>query len=166
MVRAWIYASDQRFNLDSRQVAALAGTDLPISVLQALAGLAEYGGAPYLSPNRDNDVYMNSSSVYVAPQVAQAPFYDSNPGYPCSPLNCPYTPYSAYNSFGFPFGFPVSFVTTTRNNGINRQPFRGKPSHGGNWGSGFQGGGRRGGGTGRPAGGGTGRSAGGGAGRR
>jgi hypothetical protein len=117
VVRAWIYASDSRFNLDSRELAALAGADVSLPVLQALAAMTDYPVAPLYSPNRGgNDVYMNSSSVYVAPQVAQAP-YD---GMPCFAINCPYSPYSAFNGFGFPFGF-TSLVTNNGLNNINRR---------------------------------------------
>ena len=149
VVRVWIYASDPRFNLDTRDLAALARADMPLSVLQALAAITEYPGAPLYSPNDGRDVYMNSSSVYVAPQVAQAPFYD---GYNCSPLSSPLNcnglnPYSAFNGFGSPFGFPLTFVTTTRDGkrpfrgqSVHGQSFHGQPFHGGKGGSGFQGG--------------------------
>ena len=64
------------YNIDALQLAALAHADVPISVLQTLAAIAEYRGAPLYSPNAGNDVSVNSSSVYVAPQVAQA--YDTH----------------------------------------------------------------------------------------
>jgi uncharacterized membrane protein YgcG len=160
VVSAWLFASDQRYNVDTRDLAALTRSDLPFSVLQTLAVIAGYQPPSLYSPNGNGDVYMNSSSVYVAPQQVDQNPYD---GYPCSPLNCPYTPYSAFNGFGFPFGgFPVTFVTQR---GINKQPFvrfqshgkDGKPSHGGKWQPGTQG---------RPGSWGGGRSGGGGGGGR
>jgi hypothetical protein len=132
VVRAWVFAADQRFNVDPRELAALARADLPLSVLQTLAALAEYQGAPlYSAPRNDGNVYMNSSSVNVTPQVAQNPYYD---GYPCSPLNC-LNPYSPFNGFGSPFGYPLTFVTTQR--GFSRGGSRHGGSHDG---KGFRGG--------------------------
>jgi hypothetical protein len=78
---------------------------------------------------------MNSSSVNVTPQVAQNPHYD---GYPCSPLNC-LNPYSPFNGFGSPFGYPLTFVTTQR--GFSRGGSRHGGSHDGSHdGKGFRGG--------------------------
>jgi hypothetical protein len=129
VVRAWLFATSQRFDVDPRELATLARADLPLSVLQTLAALAGYQGAPLYSARRDDgNVYMNSSSVNVAPQLAEASPYDGT-GYPCSPLNCyGYNPYSTFNGFGFPFGFPLTFVT---HSGTNQQHFRGQSSHGG-----------------------------------
>jgi hypothetical protein len=131
VVRAWVFAADQRFNVDTRELAALARADLPLSVLQTLAIVAEYQAAPFFSsaPRNDGNVYMNSSSVNAAPQVAQNPYYD---GYPCSPLNC-LNPYSPFNGFGSPFGYPLTFVTTDR--GFTR----GGSRHGGHDGKGHSG---------------------------
>lgn len=129
VVRAWIYASDQRFNVDVRELASLAQGDLPLSVLQTLAAVSQYQAAPIYPPASTGNVYMNSSSVNVAPEVNQNPYNDGN--YQCSPfstLTC-VNPYSAFNGFGSPFGFPIIFVTTRGFNNDNNRPFRGQ-SHG------------------------------------
>ncbi|MGH7633054.1 MAG: hypothetical protein ACRENC_04950, partial [Gemmatimonadaceae bacterium] len=70
VVRAWLFATNQRFDVDPRDLATLARADLPLSVLQTLAAIAGYDGAPLYSARRDDgNVYMNSSSVNVAPQL-------------------------------------------------------------------------------------------------
>lgn len=117
VVRTWLLASEQPFDLDTRQLTALARADVPLTVLEAIMAVSPvYSSAPYYERARNADVYMNSSSVYVAPQV-EAPDYGQFPPNCFSPV-CPYTPYSAYNSL-FPFGTLISTPFITQR-GVNQ----------------------------------------------
>ena len=124
-VRAWIVATDQRFDLDGRQVAALAHGDVPASVLQAMMASSSQrplGGSGQRSAESDD--YLNTP-VYRPGGAMQSTTIIYGAGQPsaegvCTPMGCygpnVYSPYngSAYYPYApfssvvpYPVGYPV-----------------------------------------------------------
>jgi hypothetical protein len=124
VVRSWVVASDQRFDLDQRQVAALVQADLPPSVLQAVMG---YSGGAAPEPSRASDVYLNTPG-YNAAQVQTSSYPQMSTMYACPPNGC-YAPgsYSAYNGYGYSpyYPYPLVYgVPIIVRHGVTREPFR------------------------------------------
>jgi hypothetical protein len=106
VVRSWIIASEQTFDLDGAALATLISADVPQSVIQAMmpAGAAMaapalarvYGG--YGGPT----AYANAT---VAPQEMEQPYGCPSIG----PMGCNVVanPYSILNGYGvYPYGYP------------------------------------------------------------
>jgi len=136
-VRAWIVATDQRFDLDGRQVASLVRADVPASVLQAMLASApglEPGG---LQRSVASDEYLNTpgyrpggatQSTTIIYGAAQP-----SPENGCTPAGCygpnaysvyngsAYYPYVPYSSVApYPVGYPVFGVPIIVRRGRDR----------------------------------------------
>jgi hypothetical protein len=115
-VRAWIVATNQHFDLDGRQVAALVHSDVPASVLQAMLGAGAQEAQAGLAAQRSvaSDEYLNTPVYRPDVEMQVVPFgYGSVPvaAGECAPWGCvganayspynggAYYPYSPYSPF-------------------------------------------------------------------
>jgi hypothetical protein len=128
VVRQWLVAAAQRFELGDAELAALTHADLPPSVLQAvLATQAEGAGASTAVPQRNADVYLNTapSAGSTAPEP---PLMRTM--YVCPPVGCSgLSPYSAYNGYSsYPYApypsFPIVYSAPLIVRRGFREPFR------------------------------------------
>ena len=99
VVRSWIVASDQQFDLDGQQVALLAHAGLPAPVMQAIVGARMSQMAMPGDSMRGADAYSNYPSNNQG--YATQP-YQPMTTIPVSAGRCPSSnPYSAYNGDGY-----------------------------------------------------------------
>lgn len=109
VVRSWIVASGQSFDLDGAELASLIRADVPQSVLSAMMPYETPMPAPALV--RPVTVYgaAPASDGPVAYASANAPDYNGNGyGYGCQSMSCNPVPnpYSILNGYGvYPYGY-------------------------------------------------------------
>jgi hypothetical protein len=141
IVRAWLTATAQHFQLSGDQVAALVRANLPASVLQAMLGTAPAYqlGVGVDASGRSADVYLNSPGTPgggVTQMTTAAPYDNVNvyetcctPGYsaynyytPVAPI-APYypgvysAPYGSYYSSPYPYRRYPSYYSPSRPGG-------------------------------------------------
>lgn len=109
VVRSWIVASDQQFDLDGQQVALLARSGLPAPVMQAIMGSRTSQMAMSGDSTRGGDAYSN----YPPNGYANQSYQPMTTMYRCPPEGCPssnqYSTYNGYGysqSMGYSYGYP------------------------------------------------------------
>lgn len=110
VVRSWIVASDQQFDLDGQQVALLARSGLPAPVMQAIMGARTGQMAMSGDSTRNADVYSNYSPNNQG--YATQSYQPMSTMYRCPPEGCPSAnQYSTYNGYGYsqPMGYPYAY---------------------------------------------------------
>lgn len=114
VVRSWIVASDQQFNLDGQQAATLARAGLPTTVMDAIMGASGARGQMAMSGDstRGADAgYWNTAPNGQAYNTQ--PYQPMTTMYRCPPDGCyPPNQYSTYNGYGYsqsstyPYAYP------------------------------------------------------------
>jgi hypothetical protein len=133
VVRSWIVASGQQFDLDGALVSALIRADVPQSVLEAMMPYERGMSAPALESQRIASYYGNAPG-YAAPAAyanatVNPPQMETMYACPSMGCNAVPNPYSILNGYGvnpYPYGaypfspfstFPGGFGFVTRVNG-------------------------------------------------
>jgi hypothetical protein len=151
VVRAWLLAGDQTWNVDAVQLVALQNAGVPTPILLVVGGAAMQTLAPVVAvaaPAPVQIVYdeppvmttMRSCAPYGCPNPNRYSAFNgwdmpSYPGFgfpPTFPYPYPYSPFG----FGSPFGLSTPIITTNTNVGNDR----GRSHHGKdgrNWGNGW-----------------------------
>jgi hypothetical protein len=118
VVRSWILASGQTFDLDGAALTTLINADVPQSVIQAMMPMERGLPAPALEPQRVTSYYGPPAQAYQGPTAyANATIAPESAGmYGCgySPCNGSPNPYSILNGYGvYPYGYPYAFSPFT-----------------------------------------------------
>ncbi len=111
VVRAWLAAAGQRFNINAEQAATLARANLSPSIVQAMLGSAQ--------ADREGPRTAAGQDVFTAPPAytgavagapaGYAPAYAPAAAYQCLPNECP-APYPYVYEFYPPVVYPFSFI--------------------------------------------------------
>ena len=138
VVRSWIVASDQQFDLDGQQVALLARAGLPTPVMQAILGggartqmsvSADSMRSGYWNPAPNTQAYGTTyqpmTTMYRCPaegcsSSSQYSDYNGN-GYPQAVYPYAYPPYYGYAAYPYmPFYYATPIIVRSRLTGITR----------------------------------------------
>jgi hypothetical protein len=144
-VRAWVSSSDQSFDVQGDELAALSRADVPSSVLQAImASTSRANAGPAATSAHDVDEYLNRPGFgpsYPPSAIAGTGYSPMTTMYVCPPTGCFTTenPYSQYNGYApsanypyngyvpYPVIYPGGFINVHSGRGEFHEPSRMSP---------------------------------------